>query len=93
MRNLSCGSRESLLGELFPQVLHSYSINMMSFLSNPTLEFTAAPALEPIQVEVDAALMEQYQNELKQVCYSMEAPCVSDWLTTFPGGKCTSSRR
>jgi len=77
MRNLSCGSRESLLGELFPEVLRFYSINL-SFFSNPTLEFTAAPALEPIQVEVDAALMVQYEQELKQVCCSMEAPYVSD---------------
>ena len=35
--------------------------------SNPTLEFVAAPALAPAEVQVDAALMEQYQRELAQV--------------------------
>jgi hypothetical protein len=35
--------------------------------SNPTLEFVAAPALAPAEVEVDPTLMIQYENELKQV--------------------------
>jgi GTP-binding nuclear protein Ran len=35
--------------------------------SNPGLEFVAAPALAPAEVSVDPALMEQYNNELKQV--------------------------
>ena len=35
--------------------------------SNPSLEFVAAPALKPAEVEVDPALMEQYQRELAQV--------------------------
>lgn len=38
--------------------------------SNPTLEFVAAPALAPAVVEVDAALMEQYQKELAQVRFT-----------------------
>lgn len=40
--------------------------------SNPTLDFVAAPALKPAEVEVDPQLMAQYQAELKQVrseCY------------------------
>ena len=36
--------------------------------SNPSLEFVAAPALAPAEVQVDPALMEQYQKELAQVC-------------------------
>lgn len=35
--------------------------------SNPTLEFVAAPALAPAEVQVDPALMAQYANELAQV--------------------------
>jgi GTP-binding nuclear protein Ran len=35
--------------------------------SNPSLEFVAAPALAPAEVEVDPALMAQYNAELKQV--------------------------
>jgi GTP-binding nuclear protein Ran len=35
--------------------------------SNHTLDFVAAPALEPAEVAVDAALMAQYALELKQV--------------------------
>ena len=35
--------------------------------SNPTLEFVAAPALKPAEVEVDPVLMAQYQKELEQV--------------------------
>lgn len=41
---------------------------MCPFSSNPSLEFVAAPALKPAEVEVDPALMEQYQRELAQVC-------------------------
>ena len=36
-------------------------------LSNPSLEFVAAPALAPAEVQVDAALMEQYNKELAAV--------------------------
>ena len=32
--------------------------------SNPSLEFVAAPALAPPEVQVDAALMEDYQRQL-----------------------------
>lgn len=35
-------------------------------VGNPSLEFVAAPALKPAEVEVDAALMEQYKRELAQ---------------------------
>ena len=42
-----------------------YSIH---YHSNPTLEFVAAPALAPAEVQVDPALMEQYGRELAQVC-------------------------
>nr|VWO98621.1 Uncharacterized protein [Ganoderma boninense] len=35
-------------------------------VGNPSLEFVAAPALAPAEVQVDAALMEQYQRELAQ---------------------------
>ena len=37
------------------------------YFSNPSLEFVAAPALAPAEVQVDAALMEVYQRELAQV--------------------------
>lgn len=37
------------------------------FTSNPGLEFVAAPALKPAEVEVDPVLMEQYQRELAVV--------------------------
>lgn len=40
---------------------------MVPFNSNPSLDFVAAPALAPAEVQVDAALMEQYQKELQQV--------------------------
>lgn len=33
--------------------------------STPTLEFVAAPALAPPEVQVDANLMAQYQQELE----------------------------
>jgi hypothetical protein len=33
--------------------------------SNPALEFVAAPALAPPEVQVDQALMESYQKELQ----------------------------
>ena len=35
-------------------------------VGNTTLEFVAAPALAPPEVQVDAQLMEQYNNELQQ---------------------------
>jgi hypothetical protein len=34
---------------------------------NATLEFVAAPALAPAEVEVDANLMTRYEEELKHV--------------------------
>lgn len=36
--------------------------------SNPSLEFVAAPALKPAEVQVDPELMQQYQRELAEVC-------------------------
>lgn len=38
--------------------------------SNPSLDFVAAPALAPAEVEVDGALMERYKQELAQVSSS-----------------------
>lgn len=35
-------------------------------VGNPQLEFVAAPALAPPEVQVDAALMQQYQQEMDQ---------------------------
>ncbi|TFY56860.1 hypothetical protein EVG20_g8766 [Dentipellis fragilis] len=35
-------------------------------VGNPALEFVAAPALAPAEVQVDPALMEQYNRELQQ---------------------------
>lgn len=35
-------------------------------VGNPSLEFAAAPALAPPEVQVDAKLMAQYQQELEQ---------------------------
>lgn len=39
----------------------------MSFYRNASLDFVAAPALAPAEVQVDAALMEQYNRELANV--------------------------
>jgi hypothetical protein len=41
--------------------------HVMTHLSNPALEFVAAPALAPAEVQVDAALMQQYKEELEKV--------------------------
>lgn len=35
-------------------------------VGNPSLEFAAAPALAPPEVQVDAKLMAQYEQELAQ---------------------------
>ena len=35
-------------------------------VGNPNLEFVAAPALAPPEVQVDATLMKQYQDELNK---------------------------
>lgn len=40
----------------------------MRAYSNPSLEFVAAPALAPAEVQVDPALMQKYEDELRQVC-------------------------
>lgn len=45
-----------------------------SYISNPTMEFVAAPALAPATVQVDPALMAQYQAELTQVRAIFLAP-------------------
>ncbi|KAF5358333.1 hypothetical protein D9756_001408 [Leucocoprinus leucothites] len=37
-------------------------------VGNPELQFVAAPALAPAEVQVDPALMKQYEAELKQAC-------------------------
>ena len=38
-----------------------------SSIRNPSLDFVAAPALAPAEVSVDAALMDQYKQELERV--------------------------
>ena len=38
-------------------------------VGNPTLEFVASPALAPPEVQVDAQLMQQYNQELEQAAY------------------------
>lgn len=40
-----------------------FTICMCAY-SNPSLEFVAAPALAPPEVQVDAALMADYQRQL-----------------------------
>ena len=46
----------------------SFIASLMNLVpSNNTLEFVAAPALEPAEVAVDAVLMARYAEELKQV--------------------------
>lgn len=35
-------------------------------ISNPSLEFVAAPALKPAEVEIDPAQMQQYEKELAE---------------------------
>jgi GTP-binding nuclear protein Ran len=39
----------------------------MRLYSNAGLDFVAAPALAPAEVQVDPALMDQYARELAQV--------------------------
>ena len=51
--------------------------------SNPTLEFVAAPALKPAEVEVDQELMARYQEELKQVSDSISKIGANSLLTCF----------
>lgn len=36
------------------------------FVSNPNLEFVAAPALAPPEVQVDNQLMQQYRHEMEE---------------------------
>ena len=48
------------------QALH-FADDLLGHYSNANLEFVAAPALAPATVEVDPALMAQYQAELAQV--------------------------
>ena len=43
---------------------------MTGHSSNPSLEFVAAPALAPAEVQVDPELMRKYQEELAQVSIS-----------------------
>lgn len=52
---------------LLPAALASIApANASSTHRNPTLEFVASPALAPPEVQVDAALMQQYQAELEK---------------------------
>lgn len=46
---------------------HFGCAELIIYSSNPTLEFVAAPALAPPEVQVDAALMERYNKELEAV--------------------------
>jgi len=39
---------------------------LLLFYSNPNLEFVAAPALAPPEVQVDPELMAQYNKELEE---------------------------
>lgn len=41
--------------------------NMSILFSNTALDFVAAPALAPAEVQVDPVLIRQYEAELKQV--------------------------
>lgn len=55
-------------------------------VGNPSLDFVAAPALAPPEVQVDAQLMEQYNKELEAVSNCAEARCSIHWrrLTISP---------
>ena len=44
---------------------------LLTLSSNPNLNFVAAPALAPAEVAVDASLMQQYENELQLVRFSV----------------------
>ena len=46
-------------------------------ISNPSLDFVAAPALKPAEVEIDPELMAQYQQELKNVRLEFSINCFS----------------
>lgn len=50
------------MGKLAPHV----STNAQLTISNQSLEFVAAPALAPPEVQIDQALIAQYEEELKQ---------------------------
>jgi hypothetical protein len=47
---------------------HSLVLITSGMISNPTLEFVAAPALAPAEVAVDEKLMAEYAAELQRVC-------------------------
>jgi GTP-binding nuclear protein Ran len=53
--------------------------------SNPTLEFVAAPALAPAEVEVDPSLMAQYARELAQVRHFSLLEYSPLLILLFPG--------
>ena len=60
--------------------VHTYSISFTSLLPffhhgscdastiSHSLKFVATPALAPLEVQVDTALLEQYNKELQEVC-------------------------
>ena len=56
-----------LVGSVISELL-SQTRQLITLSSNPNLDFVAAPALAPAEVQVDAALMEQYNKELAQAC-------------------------
>ena len=58
-------------------------------VGNPALEFAAAPALAPPEVQVDQGLMEQYNKELETVRVGF-AELTS---LTRPGSGCAAPRR
>jgi GTP-binding nuclear protein Ran len=45
-------------------------------ISNPRLEFVAAPALAPAEVAIDPLLMKRYEDELKQVSVIANLSCL-----------------
>jgi hypothetical protein len=62
--------------------------------SNAGLEFVAAPALAPAEVAVDAALMAQYDQELRQVCSRCpDLISTSLLMSRILGRGCTTPRR
>ena len=64
-RSLSCGCRGSLLGE--SKLFFRLSSSTTYQSRNPALDFIAAPALAPAEVQLDASLMAQYEAELQNV--------------------------
>lgn len=80
-----------LVGSVRMYFVQHLFFNVYFFHRNPSLEFVAAPALAPAEVQVDAALMEQYQKELAQVRLSFVFTTAQSTDLSAIGRGCSSA--